>query len=52
MKVVLLAVIGLVVVVVLGPVVGAVELGVIAALDGLAIALVLRHDRKQGAAGT
>ena len=51
MKVVLLVAIGALVVVMLGPVVGGLELGVVAALDAVAIGLVVHHDRTKGAAG-
>ena len=52
MKVVLLVVIGILVVFLLGPVVGGIELGVIAALDAVAIGLVVSRDRRRRAAGT
>jgi hypothetical protein len=51
MKIVLLVAIGVLLVGLLGPVVGGPELLVIAALDAVAIGLVVRRDRRRRAAG-
>ncbi len=52
MKVVLLVAVAIVVILLLGPAVGGLELGIIAALDAVAIGLVVHRDRSKGAAGT
>jgi hypothetical protein len=51
LKVVLLVVIGLLAVLLLGPVVGGLELAVIAVLDAIAIGLVVHNDRRKSAPG-
>ncbi|GAB3063141.1 hypothetical protein GCM10027053_27160 [Intrasporangium mesophilum] len=51
MKVVLLVAIGILLVFLLGPVIGSLELGIIAVLDALAIGLVVHRDRRKNAAG-